>query len=284
MREPLHYLSQPIVLGGYHIEREIGRGAMGAVYLAFDPTQKNRQVALKTMALSKAFQGDHLLEAQSRFFRESAIAQRLHHSEIVTIFEANQDLHQQLAYIAMEYLSGSTLEQYTQALLPIPQVLYIGYRVALALDYAHTQGVVHRDIKPANVMFDIQTQSVKITDFGVAHLADAYRTQTGLVLGTPAYMSPEQLTGGRLDGRSDLYALGVMLYQLLTGQLPYRADSTAALMHSIATQPAPDIRLSRHEIPEPVSRLIATALQKRSELRYPSGQKMAQELQMLLQQ
>jgi eukaryotic-like serine/threonine-protein kinase len=269
-------------VGRFQVQREIGRGAMGAVYLALDTANQNHPVALKTMALAKAFQGDQLREAQRRFFRESEIAKRLRHPGIVTIFEAAQDPSQQLAYIAMEYLGGGTLEQHTQTRLPILQVLELGQRIALALHYAHTQGVVHRDIKPANVMFDPPTQSVKVTDFGIAHVADTYRTQTGLVLGTLAYMSPEQLTGARLDGRSDLYSLGVMLYQLLTGQLPHEADSTAALMRHIATQPVADIRLSRHDISEPVSRFISTALQKRPQSRYPDGQKMAEALQVLL--
>jgi len=264
-------------LGRYRIERELGRGAMGAVYLGRDP-KIGRQVAIKTMALSREFAGDELVEARERFFREAETAGRLQHPDIVTIFDAGED--QELAYIAMEYLKGDDLQTYTQApkLLPVLTVLNIVARVADALAYAHSQGVVHRDIKPANVMVDLPTDLVKVTDFGIARVADSARTRTGMVLGTPSFMSPEQMAGRRVDGRSDLYSLGVMLFQLLTGRLPHRSDSMATLMHQIANEAAPDVRTLRPDLPEGLARAVSLSLEKRPEARYASGQQLSADL------
>ena len=262
-------------LGRYKVEREIGRGAMGAVYLGTDP-KIGRQVAIKTMALSKEFHGDELTEARQRFFREAETAGRLQHPDIVTIFDAGED--QDLAYIAMEYLKGEDLQRYTQKLLPLPVVVRIVARVAEALAYAHSQGVVHRDIKPANVMVDVAADLVKVTDFGIARIADSSRTRTGLVLGTPSFMSPEQMAGRRVDGRSDLYSLGVMLYQLLTAHLPHRAETMAMLMYEIANETPPDVRNWRPEIPASLARVTTLALEKRPEARYADGHQMAADL------
>lgn len=257
-------------LGRYRIERELGRGAMGAVYLGLDP-QIGRQVAIKTMALGREFAGTELVEARTRFFREAEMAGRLQHADIVTIYDAGEE--DGLAYIAMEFVAGHDLLPHTVPgrLLPLRDVLQTAARVAEALAYAHRQGVVHRDIKPANVMVDAASNSVKVTDFGIARVADASRTRTGRVLGTPSFMSPEQMAGGRVDGRSDLYSLGVMLFQLVTGALPHAADSMARLMHQIAVEPAPDVRSLRPELPEGLARAIAAALEKRPELRPADG-------------
>jgi eukaryotic-like serine/threonine-protein kinase len=264
-------------LGRYQIERELGHGAMGAVYLGHDP-QRNQPVALKTMALAREFQGDELAEARERFFREAEVAKRLTHPDIVTVFETGEV--QGLAFIAMEYLSGNDLLRYTQPskLLPVPVVLHTLARVAHALAYAHKQGVIHRDVKPANVMIDPGTKMVKITDFGVARIIDVCRTRTGIVLGTPSFMSPEQLAGRPLDGRSDLYAVGVMLFQLLTGELPHQSDSAAQLMAKITNTVAPDVRTLRPELPEALANIVALALEKRAELRYANGQQLADDL------
>jgi tRNA A-37 threonylcarbamoyl transferase component Bud32 len=264
-------------LGRYRIDRQLGRGAMGAVYLGHDP-KIGRQVAIKTMALSQEFDGAELTEARARFFREAETAGRLQHRDIVTIFDAGED--QDLAYIAMEYLKGHDLQRYTSPaqLLPVPIVLRIVARVADALAYAHSQGVVHRDIKPANVMVDPSDDSVKVTDFGIARITDSSRTRTGMVLGTPSFMSPEQMAGRRVDGRSDLYSLGVMLFQLLTGQLPHHADSMAKLMYQIANDPAPDVRTLRPGLPEALANIVALALEKRPEVRYADGRHLAEDL------
>jgi len=264
-------------LGRYRIDRQLGRGAMGAVYLGHDP-KIGRQVAIKTMALSQEFDGAELTEARARFFREAETAGRLQHRDIVTIFDAGED--QELAYIAMEYLKGHDLQRYTSGanLLPVPTVLRIVSRVADALAYAHSQGVVHRDIKPANVMVDPEDDSVKVTDFGIARITDSSRTRTGMVLGTPSFMSPEQMAGRRVDGRSDLYSLGVMLFQLLVGRLPHAADSMAKLMYQIANDPAPDVRTLRPGLPEALANVVALSLEKRPEVRYGDGRQFAADL------
>ncbi|HUG22959.1 serine/threonine-protein kinase [Piscinibacter sp.] len=264
-------------LGRYLVDRQLGRGAMGAVYLGHDP-KIGRQVAIKTMALSQEFDGPALTEARARFFREAETAGRLQHRDIVTIFDAGED--HELAYIAMEYLKGHDLQRYVAKarLLPVPQVLRIVARVADALAYAHSQGVVHRDIKPANVMIDPADDSVKVTDFGIARITDSSRTRTGMVLGTPSFMSPEQMAGRRVDGRSDLYSLGVMLFQMLCGRLPHNAESMAKLMYQIANDPAPDIRTLRPDLPETLANVVALALEKRPEVRYAGGRQLAEDL------
>ncbi len=267
----------PATLGRYRIDSEIGRGSMGAVYLGHDP-QIGRPVALKTMALSRGFTRDQLGEARERFFREAETAGRLHHPDIVTVFDAGES--GELAWIAMEYVKGEDLQRFTAAarLLPAVQVLEIAARVAEALSYAHAQGVVHRDIKPANVMVGLDAGLVKVMDFGVARVDDASRTRTGIVLGTPSYMSPEQMAGRRTDGRSDLYSLGVMLFQLLTGTLPHEGGSMAELMRRIVNEPAPDLRSLRPDLPQELADVVALALEKRPEVRYADGVQMAQDL------
>ena len=265
------------MLGRYRIERQIGRGAMGVVYLGSDP-QIGRKVAIKTLELGHEFEGEALAQARLRFFREAETAGRLQHPDIVAIFDTGED--GDLAYIAMQYLSGHDLQAHTSPtrLLPLGTVLDIAARVAEALAYAHRQGVVHRDIKPANVMIDLETGAVKVTDFGIARIADASRTRTGMVLGTPSFMSPEQMSGRRVDGRSDLYSLGVMLYQLLTGALPHQAESMARLMYQIANEPAPDVRTLRPKLSEALANVVALALEKRPEMRYADGHQMAADL------
>jgi eukaryotic-like serine/threonine-protein kinase len=266
-------VEQPM-LGRYQVEKELGKGAMGVVYQGRDP-KIGRVVAIKTLALSAEFEGVELEEARQRFFREAETAGRLQHPGIVTIFDAGEE--HDLAYIAMEFLRGRDLVEHTRVgqLLPLATVLAIGERVARALDYAHQHQVVHRDIKPANIMFDAATDSVKVTDFGIARITDASRTKTGMVFGTPSFMSPEQLAGQPVTGRSDLYSLGVTLFQLLTGELPLRADSLAALMYQIANQAAPDVRSLRPELPEALARLLQQAMVKQPEARFSSGKAMA---------
>lgn len=269
------------MLGRYQIESELGKGAMGVVYLGKDP-KIGRVVAIKTMALGNEFEGQGLVDARERFFREAETAGRLQHQNIVTIFDVGEE--RGLAYIAMEFLKGKDLADFCKLdqLLPIPTVLSIVARVAEALAYAHRQHVVHRDIKPANVMFDMESDTVKVTDFGIARITDSSRTKTGLVLGTPSFMSPEQLMGKKVDGRSDLYSLGVMLFQLLAGELPFRAGSMAELMHKIANEAAPDIRLRRQELPARLAQLLALSLGKLPQSRYQDGDQFAGDLRSVL--
>ncbi len=263
-------------LGRYEIIKELGKGAMGTVYLGKDP-KINREVAIKTMALSQEFEPDELEEVKERFFREAETAGMLNHPNIVTIFDAGDE--HDLAYIAMEYLNGSDLSAYTKPgkLFPKPAVMKIIGKVAEALNYAHAQGVIHRDIKPANIMM-LKNKSIKVTDFGIARITASSKTKTGVVLGTPSYMSPEQLSGKHVDGRSDLFSLGVMLYEMLTGVRPFRGDSMATLMFQIANEPHPDIREHCPELPESTSKLIDRALAKDSESRFTTGNDMVKEI------
>lgn len=265
------------MLGRYQVEKELGKGAMGIVYLGKDP-KIGRVVAIKTLALAQEFEGDELEDARQRFFREAETAGRLQHQNIVTIFDAGED--QELAYIAMEFLKGKDLVAHAQPgnLLPMDKVVDILIKVAQALNYAHGLNVVHRDIKPANIMYDAATDAVKVTDFGIARVTDASRTRTGMVLGTPSFMSPEQIAGKKVDGRSDLYSLGVMAFQLLTGTLPFRAESMAELMFKIANEVAPDIRTVNAAVPPALAAAIARSLVKNLDLRYASGQEMADDL------
>jgi serine/threonine protein kinase len=264
-------------MGKYLVEKQIGKGAMGAVYLGYDPATDTK-VALKTMALAQEFSGAELADARSRFLREAEMAGRLHYPDIVAILDAGEE--EGVAYIAMELVQGTDLSQFTRPdkLLPLPKALDILARVAEALDYAHSRGVTHRDIKPANIMVDLEHDVVKVMDFGVARVADATRTRTGVVLGTPTFMSPEQLSGQNVDGRSDLYSLGVSMFQLLTGQLPYRNDSMAALMRAITRETAPNICTIRPDLPEALGDIVALALEKHPNTRYASGRDMAQDI------
>ncbi len=270
------------MLGRYEIEKELGKGAMGAVYLGKDP-KISRIVAIKTMALSQEFEEDELQDVKDRFFREAETAGRLSHPNIVTIFDAGEE--HDLAYIAMEYLKGGDMVQYGKAdkLLPITKVLDIIRRCAEGLDYAHKANVVHRDIKPANIMYEIESDTLKITDFGIARITDSSKTKTGMVLGTPSYMSPEQLAGKKVDGKSDLFSLGVMMFQFMTGRLPFTGDSMATLMYKIANEAHPKPDSIRPELPRCVSVIINRALAKDPEKRYQSGTQMASDLRKCLQ-
>ncbi len=261
-------------LGRYEIERELGQGAMGTVYLGRDP-KINRVVAIKAISLAQEFEDEDLNEAKARFFREAEMAGRLNHPGIVTVYDAGED--HGLAFIAMEYLKGRHLSHFAEGenLLPPATVMNLIARLADALHYAHRQNVVHRDIKPANIMYDSDTDELKITDFGIARLTDTSRTKTGIVLGTPSFMSPEQLEGRSLDGRSDLFALGVSLYHLLAGQLPFRAGSMTQLMHKIASEPHAPLRSIRPELPECVETIVSRTLAKEPDDRYQTGAELA---------
>ncbi len=265
---------QKPMLGRYQIDKEIGRGAMGMVYLGRDE-KIGRTVAIKTMAMRDEIEPDKRDEVKSRFFREAEAAGRLNHPNIVTVYDVGDE--QDLAFIAMDYLKGKDLTAYcnVKTLLPLPTVFGIVISVARALEYAHEQHVVHRDIKPANIIYHEAKNIAKITDFGVACLTDASKTKTGTVLGSPYYMSPEHLAGNKVDGRADIYSLGVTLYQLLCGELPFTSDSMANLMYKIANEKHPDIRCYRPDIPTCVSNIINRALHKDVEKRFQSGGQMA---------
>jgi tRNA A-37 threonylcarbamoyl transferase component Bud32 len=263
------------VLGRYEIDHELGRGAMGTVYVGHDP-RIGRTVAIKTMALTEEFEDRQVDEVRRRFFQEAETAGRLNHPNIVTIYDVGEE--HDLAYIAMDCIKGESLDKHIRPdeLLPLKDVFSIGAMVADALDYAHGQKVVHRDVKPANIIYDQVSGQLKVTDFGIACLTDNSKTRTGTVLGSPFYMSPEQISGQRVDGRSDLFSLGVTLYQLMSGKLPFEADSLTTLMYKIANDKPVPIRKVRGDLPACVTRLINKALQKDPQERYSSGNDMAE--------
>lgn len=250
-------------LGRYEILKELGQGAMGTVYLGKDP-KINREVAIKTLRYAEV--PNQLEEVKTRFFREAEAAGKLSHPNIVTIFDVGED--HDMAYMAMELLKGEDLSNYCLEgnLLPVERVLAIISSVAEALSYAHSQGVVHRDIKPANIIL-LENDQVKVADFGIARVMDISDTQTGVVLGTPAYMSPEQVAGKKVDGRSDLFSLGVVFYELLTGGKPFKGDSITGVMYAIAKgsyTPVPELV---PDVPpccvEIVDKLLAKGVTKR---------------------
>jgi serine/threonine-protein kinase len=261
-------------LGRYVIEKKIGKGAMGAVYLARDP-RINRPVALKVIPIEKEFEDEDLEEARLRFFREAESAGRLTHPNIITVYDCGEDKH--LAYIAMEYLQGISLTEFTnpKKLLAPNKALELCARTAEGLDYAHNQGVIHRDIKPANILYSLRNDMLKISDFGVARITDNNRTKTGIVLGTPIYMSPEQLNAEDLSGHSDLFSLGVTLYELLVGEVPFKASNIAVLMTKITTDDPAPVSNRRPGVPPAVDAVLFKALAKRPEERFANGGEMA---------
>jgi len=267
-------VDQKPTLGRYQVEREIGKGAMGTVYFGRDP-RINRVVAIKTLALNE-FEPDEQQKVKERFFREAETAGRLSHPNIVTIYDVGEE--HDLAYIAMEFLQGKDLTHYLTEDEPADfgWVVEVIGQVADAIDYAHRQDVVHRDIKPANIMFNEADRTVKVTDFGIARIADSTRTKTGVVLGTPSYMSPEQLAGDRVDGRSDLFSLGVMTFELLTGRQPFGGESLAALMYQITNAKHPDITRLRRGAPSCLRGFFDRALAKKPKKRFASGEEMKQ--------
>jgi serine/threonine-protein kinase len=262
-------------LGRYEIEKELGRGAMGTVFLGKDP-KINRFVAIKTLRLDEV-DAEAAAEVKERFFREAESAGRLNHPNIVTIHDAGEE--QELGYIAMEVLDGKDLKEWCRkdTLLPVKQVLEIVAEVAEALDYAHSQNVVHRDIKPANIMMQ-KDGTVKVTDFGIARITTSSKTQTGVLLGTPSYMSPEQITSTKVDGRADIFSLGVVLFEMLAGEKPFQSDNPATLMFQIAKEPHPSILKLRPGLPAACEAIIDKALQKDTAQRYQRAGEMAQAL------
>jgi serine/threonine-protein kinase len=261
--------------------KELGRGAMGVVYLGKDPTIQ-RFVAIKTMRLDDFEDADKLQEIRTRFFREAESTGRLSHPNIVTLYDAGEE--DDLGYIAMEMLQGTTLKAWTRqpTLLPVETVLPILATVADALDYAHQQGVVHRDIKPANIMLT-NSRVVKVMDFGIATLASSSRTKSEMVMGTPTYMSPEQIAGKKVDGRSDIYSLGVVMFELLTGHPPFTADNVSALLYAVIHTPPLKLSALRSDLPPAAQTILDCALQKDPVHRYRRAGEFAQELRSCLE-
>lgn len=270
---PAQSLSRP-TLGRYEIEREIGRGAMGVVYLGKDPSIA-RTVAIKTLSY-QVFDDSQLEELKDRFFREAKAAGRLSHPAIVTVYDVGEEAD--LAYIAMDYALGRPLSDYGKPgrLLPLAKVLDVVAVVAEALAYAHSQQIIHRDIKPGNIIFNPDNGRIKITDFGIAKMADDSRTRTGSVMGSPLYMSPEQLKGQKISGASDIYSLGVTLYKLVTGETPFQGDSLASLSYQILNKRPRSPREFNADLPVGVVRVINKAIQRDPDKRFASAATMAE--------
>ncbi len=266
-------------LGRYEIIRQIGKGAMGVVYLGQDP-RINRTTAIKTFRFTEDHDPEEAEKLKTKFFREAESAGTLSHPNIVTIYDAGDE--QDLAYIAMEYLEGEDLQKYTKPpnLLTVRRVIDVIADIAEGLDYAHQKGIVHRDIKPANVML-LKNGVVKITDFGIARITADSQTQTGIVKGTPHYMSPEQISGEKVDGRSDIFSLGSMMFQMLTGRVPFKGDSPAALMHQIMNTPHPNPRDYNPRVIKPLASILDKAMEKEREKRYQRAVHMAAHLRTL---
>jgi eukaryotic-like serine/threonine-protein kinase len=270
--------SAPSQLGRFQIRKELGRGAMGVVYEAHDPAL-DRTVALKTIMLT----GDASERAayEARFMQEARAAGRLSHPAVITIYDVGRE--GELAWIAMERLHGVDLrEQLAKQRPPAKAALTIAMQVAEGLAYAHQTGVVHRDIKPANIML-MKGGRAKIMDFGIARLhASDIKTQTGVVLGTPKYMSPEQLAGRPLDHRSDIFSLGAVLYEMLTSQPPFTGADVSQLMHNIANTPHVAPTRLVQGLPAVLDLILARALEKEPEQRYQHAQELADDLQSAL--
>lgn len=261
-------------LGRYEIISELGRGAMGVVYKAIDPLI-DRIVAVKTIDLNLS--QAELADFEERFYREAKSAGRLNHPNIVTIYDIGKTDH--TAYMAMEFLEGQQLAQLLNAniALSINKIARIVAQVADGLSYAHKNGVVHRDIKPANIML-AENGVVKITDFGIARVPTGSRTQVGLVLGSPKYMAPEQVVGEEVDGRSDVFSLGVVLYEMLTGQAPFDGDNISTIMYRILNEtPSPPSSLNAR-VSKSLDKVVLKALAKQPQDRYQDAKELGQRL------
>ena len=239
------------LLGGYRIGRVLGKGGLGEVYEATAPD--GRTVALKVFRLGD----DELGLSAAAFEREASLGQRLQHPDIVRVLDSGSAGG--YAFLALEFVPGHDLRRHPGRgqLLPPAQALRTAERVARALAAAHAIGVIHRDIKPGNVLVHAPTDTVKVTDFGLARLGETFRSRTGIVAGTPGYMAPEQLAEGVVGPHSDLYALGVLLFELLTGRLPFEAASLGAMLQQVAQQTAPRLTDHRPGLPPAVAPALA---------------------------
>ena len=275
-----HPPSSTRTIGRYEVVREIGQGMMGVVYLARDPLI-NRDIAVKTLRYQNVDEKE-IAQAKSRFFTEARMIGKLSHPNIVTIHDVGD--FRGGTYIAMEYLDGTDLVPFCdkQNPLPLNEIIRIISSAALALDYAHQMGVVHRDIKPGNIRV-LQNGTVKVIDFGIAGIVEMSHAKSGLLWGSPNYMSPEQVTGQSLDGRSDLYSLGVVFYELLTGRKPFEADDLPDLFGQIKTRAPLPIQPLSPEVPREITALVEKCLAKEKEQRYASCQDLAAALTPYLQ-
>ncbi|MCJ7611254.1 MAG: protein kinase, partial [Candidatus Aminicenantes bacterium] len=263
-------------IGKYTIVGEIGRGAMGIVYKAIDPFI-GRTVAVKTIRFDILGQGPERDIAQKRFMREAHSAGNLSHPNIVTIYEVGED--QGISYIAMEYVDGSSLEDLMHARqkFSLEEILSLVEHVAEGLEMAHKKGVVHRDIKPANILIDSENRP-RIVDFGIARISTSTMTQTNMIMGTPYYMSPEQISGRKVDNRADIFALGGILYELLTGQKAFPGDNLTTVIYRIINEEPLPIRTVKKNLPEGLDFIVSKALAKAPEERYQNCRELVHDL------
>ncbi len=266
-------------LGRYEVVREIGQGAMGTVYLGLDP-KINREVAIKAIRYADIDESQ-VTEVKTRFFREAEAAGRLNHPNIVTVHDVGED--HDMAYIAMELLKGGDLSRYCRNghRLPLEEALHVIHGVASALEYAHRNDVIHRDIKPENIMF-ADGHQVKVTDFGIARVIDTASTHTGAIVGTPNYMSPEQVAGKKVDGRSDLFSLGVVFYELLTGEKPFQGENMAALMYNISNGRYTPVRKLAPKTPRCCTAIVSKLLDKAVSRRHRNAADLIRDLESCL--
>jgi serine/threonine-protein kinase len=267
-------------VGRYDILEELGKGSMGHVYKALDP-KINRLLAIKTIRFSDEFEEDLIQEIKERFFREAEIAGQLSHPSIVTIYDVGVD--RELTYMAMEFLEGENLEKHIikDNLLSFGKILEIIAEVAKALHFAHKADVIHRDIKPANIM-RLRNGGVKVTDFGIAKAISSSRTKTGVILGTPNYMSPEQIMGQKMDLRSDIFSLGVLFFQMLTGELPFHGENLSSLLYQITQVRHPSVRSYNPKIPRVFEQILNKALAKDPKDRFSNAEEMERILRLLV--
>ena len=263
--------------GRYEVEGELGRGAMGVVYKARDP-QIDRTVAVKTVSLWGQ-EPEQETEFRLRFMNEAQAAGRLHHPGIVSVFDVGENPDNQDPYIVLEYVAGETLNRILarEKKLPLATALQLAYEMAEALAYAHAQGVVHRDVKPSNILVTADGHA-KIADFGIAKLNLAHFTLPGRVLGTPAYMAPEQLSGEGSDGRSDLFSLGVILYVMVTGHSPFQGTSATTVCFKVANREPVAASALDMNLPPAIDAVISRAMAKNPEDRYQLGSDFANDL------
>ena len=268
-------------LGRYEILEELGRGAMGIVYKGRDP-KLNRVTAIKTIRFTDDFDEEQAAKIREQFYREAEVVAKLSHPNIVTIYDVGEDLD--LSYLAMEYLEGESLETFARKenLLSIRKSIDVTAQVCDALAYAHNHGIVHRDIKPANIMI-LKNGLVKVTDFGIARATASSKTRTGVIKGTPYYMSPEQISGMKVDGRSDIFSLGIVFYQLLTGELPFGGENLAAIMYQITTVEPEPPTTHNPKIYKAAVAILNRALEKSLESRYQGAKQMGDHLRLLAQ-
>jgi len=266
-------------VGRYELLGVLGKGSMGLVYKARDP-EINSLAAIKTIRFSDEFDDDVIQDIKERFFREAETARQLSHPSIVTIHDVGED--QDLTYMAMEFLEGEDLDDFITKgnLLSFRRVLDVVGKTAEALDYAHKANVIHRDIKPANVML-LKNGNIKVTDFSIAKAISFSRTKTGGIPGIPDYMSPEQIMGQKIDSRSDIFSLGVLFYQLITGELPFHGDNLSALLYQITQIKHPSPRSYNPKIPNIYEQILDKALAKDPTKRFKSAGEMARVINLL---